>query len=373
MSNPPLSDLLVVSLEQAVAAPYCSRLLAEGGARVIKLERPEGDFARAYDSAIHGQSAYFVWLNSGKESVVVDLTVAADCALLRGMLKQADVFVQNLKPGAVDRLGFGYAAVHALNPRLVMCSISGYGSSGPYADMKAYDALIQAETGLCSVTGSPGQPSKVGASICDISTGLSAYGEVLKALYAREKTGLGMHIELSLFEVLSEWMAVPLAILEYAGKMLGGTGMDHAQLAPYGAYAAADGPIFVVIQNQREWVQLCRDGLERPEMADDPRYRSNVLRVEHRDALRADMEAVFARYTQAEIAKKLNDVGVACGNINDIAGLQRHPALRRKEISAGGLPVSLIRRTGDLLDVPAVPALDEQGAALRAEFSAQRS
>ena len=369
MSTLPLSDLLVVSLEQAVAAPYCTRLLAEGGARIIKLERPEGDFARAYDTAIHGQSAYFVWLNSGKESIAVDLTQPADAALLHSMLARADVFVQNLKPGAVDRLGFGFAAVNALNPRLVMCSISGYGSTGPYADMKAYDALIQAETGLCSVTGTAGSPSKVGASICDISTGLSAYGEILKALYARGKTDLGTHIELSLFEVLSEWMAVPLAILEYTGKMLSGTGMDHAQLAPYGAYATADGPIFVVIQNNREWAQLCKDGLGRPDMTDDPRYRTNVARVENRDALRADMEAVFARYSQAELADKLNRAGIACGSINDIAGLQKHPALRRKEISADGHAVSLIRRTGDLLNSAKVPALDEQGAALRVEFS----
>lgn len=371
MSTQALSDLLVVSLEQAVAAPYCTRLLAEGGARIIKLERPEGDFARAYDTAIHGQSAYFVWLNSGKESLAVDLTKAADAALLRAMLARADVFVQNLKPGSVDRLGFGFDAVHALNPRLVMCSISGYGATGPYADMKAYDALIQAETGLCSVTGAPGQPSKVGASICDISTGLSAYGEVLKALYARHTTGLGTHIELSLFEVLSEWMAVPLAILEYTGKMLSGTGMDHAQLAPYGAYAAADGPIFVVIQNHREWLQLCRDGLGRPDMADDPRYKNNVLRVEHRDELRADMEAAFAHYTQAELAQKLNQAGIACGSINDIRGLQKHPALRRKEIIANGKTVSLIRRTGDLLDSAAVPAIDAQGTAIRAEFAAR--
>ena len=370
MPASPLSELLVVSLEQAVAAPYCSRLLAEGGARVIKLERPEGDFARAYDTVIHGESAYFVWLNSAKESIAVDLTTPVDCALVSAMLKRADVFVQNLRPRAVDRLGFGYDAVRALNPRLVMCSISGYGASGPYADMKAYDALIQAETGLCSVTGPPGEPSKVGASICDISTGLSAYGEILKALLARMTSGVGCHLELSLFEVLAEWMAVPLAYLEYGGKLLGGTGMDHAQLAPYGAYAAADGPIFVVVQNQREWVQLCRDGLARPALADDPRYRTNVLRVEHRDALRADIEAVFSRYPRTELAARLNRAGIAFGNINDIRGLQRHPALRRKDVLAAGQPVSFVRRTGDSLTTPAsVPALDEHGSALRAEFA----
>jgi len=364
-----LNGILVVALEQAVAAPYCTRLLAEGGARVVKLERPEGDFARAYDGVIHGESAYFVWLNSGKESIAVDLTQAADRALVLRMLSQADVFIQNLRPGAVERLGLGFAALHALNPALVMCSISGYGTQGPYADMKAYDALIQAETGLCSVTGPPGQPSKVGASICDIATGLSAYGEILKALFARQAGAAGSHVELSLFEVLSEWLAVPLAYLEYAGKLLGGTGMDHAQLAPYGAYAAADGPIFLVIQNQREWVQFCRDGLGRAELAEDPRYRTNVLRVEHRDDLRADIEAVFTRYAQAELALKLNAAGIACGSINDLAGLRRHPALQRKTVVSSGHQVSLVRRTGDGLRAAAVPAIDQHGAALRAEFA----
>lgn len=370
MSENALTGLLVVSLEQAVAAPYCSRLLAEGGARVIKLERPEGDFARAYDQALAGESAYFVWLNSGKESLVVDLALAADKALLLRILARADIFVQNLRPGAVDRLGFGYEPLRAHNPRLVMCSISGYGRSGPYADMKAYDALIQAETGLCSVTGPPGQPSKVGASICDIATGLTAYGEILKALYARERHGTGAHIDVSLFGVMAEWMAVPLAYLEYAGKLLGGTGMDHAQLAPYGAYACADGQIFVVVQNQREWAQLCRDGLGRPDMVDDARYCTNVARVEHRVALRADMEAAFAPYKLQDLALKLNAAGIACGSINDIGGLQRHPALERKQVSVAGQTVSLVRRTGDLsTDAPAVPKLGASSTALRREFA----
>ncbi len=370
VSTGALDGLLVVSLEQAVAAPYCTRLLAEGGARVLKLERPEGDFARAYDQALAGESAYFVWLNSGKESLVVDLSLAEDKALLMRILARADIFVQNLRPGAVDRLGFGYQQLHAHNPRLIMCSISGYGRSGSYADMKAYDALIQAETGLCSVTGPPGQPSKVGASICDISTGLTAYGEILKALYARERSAGGTHIDVSLFGVMAEWMAVPLAYLEYAGKLLGGTGMDHAQLAPYGAYACADGRIFVVVQNQREWAQLCRDGLGRPEMVEDPRYATNITRVEHRDALRADMEAVFAAYPMQALALKLNAAGIACGSINDIRGLQQHPALERKQVSVAGQTISLVRRTGDTFDgAPAVPALNAHGEMLRREFA----
>lgn len=372
MSKPALDGLLVVALEQAVAAPYCSRLLAEGGARVIKLERPDGDFARAYDTVIAGDSAYFVWLNSGKESLAVDLTTTADADLLRRLLARADVFVQNLKPGAVERLGFGYARVRELNPGLIMCSISGYGARGEYARMKAYDALIQAETGLCSVTGPPGQPSKVGASICDISTGLSAYGEILKALIARARDGVGSHVELSLFEVLAEWMAVPLACYEYAGKLPGGTGLDHGQIAPYGAYRAADGLIFIVVQNQREWLQLCRDGLGRPELADDPRYRTNVLRVEHREALRADIEAVFTAQPRAALARRLETAGIACGSINTVADLARHPALVRKQVVSSGHPVSLVRRVGEPPAAPAaaVPALDQHGAAIRAEFAA---
>ncbi len=365
----PLDNLLVVSLEQAVAAPYCSRLFAESGARVIKLERPEGDFARAYDSVINGVSAYFVWLNSGKESLVVDLRRDEDKQLLERLLARADVFIQNLRPGAVERLGFGYDALAALNPALVMCSISGYGSSGEYADMKAYDALIQAETGLCSVTGQPGQPAKVGASIVDISTGLTAFGEILKALLARGRDGRGRLVEVSLFEVMSEWMAVPLAYYEHGGKLLAGTGMDHGQIAPYGAFATADGPIFIVVQNQREWAQLCRDGLQRPEMVDDERYRTNAARMQHRDALRADIEQALQPFTRAEAASRLTRAGIACGSINDVSDLGRHPALKRKEVVAAGAAAGLVRRVGDTLDGAEVPALDQHGAAIRAEFS----
>ncbi len=364
-----LEGLLVVSLEQAVAAPYCSRLFAESGARVIKLERPEGDFARAYDSIIHGESGYFVWLNSGKESLSVDLRREDDCALLRNMLARADVFIENLKPGSLARLGFGYDAVRALNERIVMCSISGYGTTGSYAQMKAYDALIQAETGLCSVTGTPGHPSKVGASICDIATGLTAYGEILKALYERHESGRGTYVECSLFETLSEWMAVPLAYYEYGGKLLQGTGMDHNVLAPYGAFEAADGLVFIVIQNHREWVRLCGNVLGQPALAEDPRFSTNSARIENIDALRTEINAVFGRYSRKQLFGMLDDAEIAFGNINNVKDLGRHPALVRKEVQVGNDTVSLIKRTGDQSPAPArVPALDEHGAALRAEF-----
>jgi crotonobetainyl-CoA:carnitine CoA-transferase CaiB-like acyl-CoA transferase len=237
--------------------------------------------------------------------------------------------------------------------------------------MKAYDALIQAESGLCSVTGPPGQPSKVGASVCDIATGLSAYGEILRALLARGASGRGRHVTLSLFEVMAEWMAVPLAYYEHAGKLLGGTGLDHAQIAPYGAYACADGLIFIVVQNQREWVQLCRDGLGQPELADDPRYRDNMRRVENRAALGAAIEAVFSRYPRVELARRLEAAGIACGRINDVADLARHPALVRTQVTSAGQRVSFPRRVGDsAADARAVPALDQHGAAVRAEFGA---
>lgn len=369
MSEPALDGLLVVSLEQAVAGPYCSRLLAEAGARVIKLERPEGDFARAYDKVIKGDSAYWVWLNGGKESIVVDLKTGADQILLRNLLKRADVFIQNLRPGAVDRLGFGYAAIHEMNPDLVMCSISGYGQSGKYEEMKAYDTLIQAETGLCSVTGPPGLPCKVGTSIVDISTGLTAYGEILKALIKRGRDGHGAHVDLSLFEVMSEWMAVPLSYYEYGDKLLHGTGLDHAQIAPCSAYETADGPIIIVIQNEREWTQLCRDVLEAPELAEDDRYKENILRVENKDALRVDIEAYFKRFSRAEMADKLQRGGIAFGNLNDVSDLQRHPALKRKTIETSGNEVSLVRRVGDATESPArVPDLNEHGPAIRTEF-----
>lgn len=364
-----LENLLVVSLEQAVAGPYCSRVFAEGGARVIKLERPEGDFARAYDTVIDGKSAYFVWLNSGKESVAVDLGDAADKALLENILKQADVFIQNLRPGAVERLGFGFSELQRINPQLIMCSISGYGSTGEYAHMKAYDALIQAETGLCSVTGPPGEPSKVGASIVDISTGLTAYGEIMKALYARSNGAPGIHIEVPMFGVLAEWLAVPLTYYEYGDVLLGGTGIDHSQIAPYGAFATPDGPIFVVVQNQREWRRLCEEGLGKPEMADDERYKTNQQRIQNVDALRSDMEAVFSGVPRAETARRLLAAGIACGNINNLRDLSTHPALQRKQVDVHGTPISLARRVGDTLDNAPVPTLDQHGTDIRREFS----
>jgi itaconate CoA-transferase len=364
-----LDGLLVISLEQAVAAPYCSRLLRESGARVIKLERPEGDFARKYDDILGGDSAYFVWLNSGKESVTVDLKNKEDVKLLKNLINKADVFIQNLRPGAVERLGFGYETVQKLNPNIVMCSITGYGSKGSYSNMKAYDALIQAETGLCSVTGPPGEPSKVGASIVDIATGLTAYGEILKKLIKRGTRSVGgSHIELSLFEVLSEWLSVPLAYYEYANKLLQGTGMDHGQICPYGSYDTNDGQIFIVVQNHAEWIRLCEQVLDKPALISDPLYDSNMKRVENRAALKLEIEAIFKLSSREQLMSSLLNAGVACGSINTLEDLSQHSALRRKNVSSSGNDFSLIRRVGDSNLNLEVPSLGAQSNSVRKEF-----
>src|SRR5919199_5072025 len=275
-----LDGILVVALEQAVAAPLCTCRLADAGARVIKIERPEGDFARGYDRAARGQSSYFVWLNRGKESLVLDIKQAADKALLERILQRADVFVQNLAPGAAARAGFDPDELRRRHERLVTCSISGYGESGPYRDMKAYDLLIQAETGLASVTGPPEAPGRVGVSVSDIAAGLNAYAMVLEALLQRERTGEGASLAVSLFDATAEWMAVPLLHFDYGGKAPSRVGLAHPSIAPYGAFAASDGKEIVVsIQNEREWVRFCAEILRAPELAADPRFSDNNKRV----------------------------------------------------------------------------------------------
>lgn len=370
MQKLPFKDLLVVSLEQAVAAPYASCLLAEGGARVIKIERAEGDFARDYDTVVLGESAYFVWLNAGKESIQLDLRTERDKALLVSMLAGADVFIQNLKPGAAERLGFGWQVNHEINPRLIMCSISGYGSTGDYAQMKAYDALIQAESGLCSVTGPPHTPSRVGISVCDIAAGLTAYSEILKALLQRHQSDSGDHVQVPLFEVMAEWMSVPMAYYKYGGRVLTGTGIDHAQIAPYGAFATKDGQIFVAVQNDREWVELCTEVLQREDLVRHELFSDNQQRVRNIDALRTELEAVFTRYESLELARTLHAHGIANGRINTVDKVWEHPQLRTKTIESGGNRSTWVRRVGDDGSiVRKVPALGEHSDALRREFS----
>ncbi len=337
----PLEGLLVVAVEQAVAAPFCTGRLADAGARVIKIERPEGDFARGYDELASGQSSYFVWLNRGKESLILDLRADADRATMQELLGRADIFVQTLKPGAMDRLGFGPASLRAERPELITCSISGYGEQGPLAQRKAYDLLIQAEAGLCSITGGPESPSRVGISLVDIATGATAHAAILEALIARSQTGTGAEISISMFDVMADWLAVPL-LQELGGRTPQRVGLAHPSIAPYGAFTAGDGSMFLIsIQSEREWALLCRDFLEQPELIEDPRFHSNVARVEHRAATDALLAEAFARHDHDSAQAALAHADIAFATVNDMAGLARHPHLRMVEIDTPGGPVRI--------------------------------
>ncbi|MBA2934826.1 CoA transferase [Sphingomonas sp. CGMCC 1.13654] len=370
-----LDGLLVVSLEQAVAAPFCTMRLADAGARVIKIERAEGDFARGYDHVAHGESSYFVWLNRGKESLVADMKDAGDAALVRRIVAQADVFVQNLAPGAAQRLGFGSADLRAAHPRLVTCDISGYGEAGPYRDMKAYDLLIQCEAGLAEITGTPDAPGRVGVSAADICCGMNAHAGVLEALLAREVTGRGSGIAVSLFDGLADWMTVPLLHQDYGGRAPKRVGINHASIAPYGAYATGDGRQTVLaVQNEREWAAFCAHVLQQPGLAHDPRFASNAQRCAHREALQVAIEGVLADLDSENLARRLNAAKIAFGRLNDVAGLSRHPQLRRIEVATPGGPVAMPASPIQVEDgrpTPPrpVPATGAHDAAIRKEFA----
>lgn len=368
-----LDGILVVALEQAVAAPLASARLAEAGARVIKIERSEGDFARGYDAVVQGDSAYFVWLNRGKESLVLDIKQPDDAALLARLLDRADVFIQNLAPGAAARAGFGAAELRARNPRLICCDISGYGSTGPGKDMKAYDLLIQCEAGLASITGTPDAPGRVGVSAADIACGMNAHAAILEALLARERSGQGAALEISLFDSIAEWMAVPLLHHDYGGKAPARVGLNHPSIAPYGAFACADGEVVIAVQNEREWQRLCATVLEQSEMASDPRFGSNALRVSNRPALEQAITAVLSGLTRAEAIARLEKAWIAYASVNDVAGLSRHSQLRRVTAQAPHGPVELPASPAIGLDrseaIPAVPALGAQSQAIRSEFA----
>ncbi|MGF1651205.1 MAG: CaiB/BaiF CoA transferase family protein [Hyphomicrobiaceae bacterium] len=328
----PLEGLLVVALEQAVAAPMCSRRLADAGARVIKLERPEGDFARGYDDVAHGQSSYFVWLNRGKESVVVDLGLAEDRRLFEALISRADVFIQNLKPGAIGRLGYPIAELCALNPRLVACSISGYGESGPYADRKAYDLLIQAESGLASVTGGPEAPSRIGVSVVDVGTGMTAYEAILEALFARERTGLGADLRVSMFDAMAEWMAVPMMHARYrdAPKRIG---LRHPSVAPYGVFTCADGsPILIAIQNEREWRRFAADVLARPDLTEHPKFVNNIARIAHRAETDEEVQRSLAAIDTPDLLERLARHEIAFGLVSSVEAALAHPCLREVNV-----------------------------------------
>ncbi len=368
----PLDGILVVSLEQAVAAPLCSCRLADAGARVVKIERPEGDFARYYDRAAKGQSAHFVWLNRGKESIALDIKAPEDKALLARMIARADVFIQNLAPGAAARAGFDPAALRRAHPRLIVCSISGYGETGPYRDMKSYDLLIQAETGLASITGSPEAPGRVGVPVSDIAAGLNAYAAILEALYARERRGEGATLEISLFHATAEWLAV--ALMQQAdGRPPRRVGVHHPSIAPYGAFTAGDGKSIVIsIQNEREWQRFCAEILGDAALAHDPRFADGPRRVANRPALEALVAAAFKREPRTAMAARLKAAGIAFGNLNTLEDFARHPALALfetpTESGAVAVPVPPGRRRSDMAD-RRVPRLDEHGPALRREFA----
>ncbi len=371
----PLEGVLVVSVEQAVAAPQCTCRLADAGARVIKVERPEGDFARRYDGLVHGESAYFVWLNRGKQSVVLDLARPDDKALLEAMLAKADVFVQNLKPGALARLGFPFERLRHDYPRLICCSISGYGESGPYAQRKAYDMLIQAESGLASITGGPEAPARAGVSVVDIAAGMNAYEAILETLLARNRTGEGAVIAISMFDAMADWMAVPLLQHE-GGDTPKRIGLAHTSISPYGAFKTRDGAdVLISIQNDREWRILAEHVLDDRALAANPNFATNVERMKRRVETDGRVAAAFASMDVAPLVEKLARNDIAFGRINDLDLLARHPHLRRIAIDTPTGPASMPAPTavhdGTMRRYGAVPALGEHTELVRREFSAK--
>jgi itaconate CoA-transferase len=324
----PFSGVRVVALEQAVAAPFCSRQLADMGADVIKIEKPGGgDPARAYDNAIRGQSAYFAWLNRGKRSVVLDLSKDDARAVLARLLERADIFIQNLAPAAIERLGYDYETLAPLHPRLIWCGISGYGRDGPRRDSKAYDMLVQAESGVVSLTGSPNAPAKVGISIADISAGLYAYSSILTALIQRTQTGVGERIDISMLECLTEWVSPPLYVWQGTGTVPARVGVRHNMIVPYGAYACADGQVMFAIQNAAEWRRFCDVVMRQPGLIDDGRFNTNPNRLTNREALETLIETRFRSYSRAQVSEWLTAADIATGNVNDVPAVAEHPQL----------------------------------------------
>ncbi|QWB21596.1 MULTISPECIES: CaiB/BaiF CoA-transferase family protein [Streptomyces] len=374
----PLSGVTVVSVEQAVAAPYATRQLADLGARVIKVERPGGgDFARRYDTTVHGHSSYFVWLNRSKESLTLDLKAPRGREILHDLLDGADVFVQNLAPGAAARLGLDAETVMSHRPGLIPCTISGYGTTGPWADRKAYDLLVQCQTGLVSLTGTPEGTARTGISVADIAAGMYAYSGVLTALYTRATTGEAHPVEVSLFEALAEWMGQPAYYTRHGGIQPPRLGTQHATIAPYGTYPAADGKeVLFSIQNEREWAALCAEFLGRPELVDDPRFATASDRVAHREELNTVVAGRIARSGSDEILKDLERIGIACAGVNDVAAFLDHPVLagrgRWTEVAVPGATVEALLPPADLAGVPArmdpVPAVGEHTGAILTEL-----
>jgi len=369
-----LAGILVVSLEQAVAAPLATSRLADAGARVIKVERPEGDFARGYDRLVHGESAYFVWINRGKESVCLDLRQADDLDLLKAMIAQADVFVQNLAPGAATRLGVGPDAMRAEHRGLIYVSISGYGEEGPYREQKAYDMLIQGESGLLAVNGTPDGSARVGISVCDIAAGETAFSAVLQALIARGPTGEGRTIEVSLFHTMADWMNVPYLQTRYSGKAPARVGLRHPSIAPYGAFACADArQVLLSVQSDREWVIFAEKVLGQPHLGTDSRYAQNVGRVAYMAEIEALIAPVFAGLTREEAIDLLTKAGIACGRLSTMEDMRSHPQASHITVDSPSGPVEMmgrgVRHGVEVAQFGPVPALGQDTKAIRAEFS----
>jgi len=374
----PLDGIKVVTLEHAIAAPFCTRQLADLGARVIKIERPGvGDFARGYDERVHGLSSHFVWTNRSKESLALDLKQPAALEILDALVADADVLVQNLAPGAADRLGLGYDRLSEKYPKLIVCDISGYGADGPYRDKKAYDLLIQSESGFLSITGSPGAPAKAGCSIADIAAGMYAYSNILSALLLRGRTGRGCRIDVSMLESMVEWMGYPLyyAIDGQAPPALSGSA--HATIYPYGPFPAGDGKtVMLGLQNEREWTLFCEQVLLQPELATDERFASNSKRTSAREALRKVIVTAFARLTAAQVIERLDHAGIANAQMNTLADVWAHPQLEARErwhevgTSAGTVPALLPPGLPTDFDprMDPVPALGEHTDAILREL-----
>ncbi len=359
----PLEGVTVIAVEQAVAAPFCTSRLADAGATVIKVERPEGDFARGYDAAAKGQSSYFVWLNRGKKSVVIDLATDDGRRMLEALIAGADVLVQNLKPGAMDKLGFSLERLHRDYPALITCTITGYGDEGPYAHRKAYDLLIQAESGLASITGGPEGASRVGVSIVDIATGAAAQAAVLEALIGRARTGKGADIRVSMFDVMADWLTVPLLNAE-AGNPPMRLGLAHPSIAPYGVFRSKDGKdILISIQSEREWKKLCAEVLGAPQLPDDPRFANMVERVRNRALTDKAVGDVFASLTRDTLLDRLAKADIAFAEVNTMAELTTHPHLRRVSVDTPAGAISYPAPGAQFVDAPrhygAVPAIGE--------------
>ena len=367
-----LEGITVISVEQAVAGPYCGMLLADAGARVIKIERPGGDFARIYDRWAEGESAIFIWLNRGKESICLDIKSDEDMALLQNMAAKADVLLSNLAPGAMERYGLIGAQLRKANPGLITCMLSGYGRDGKAGRKKAYDFLVQAESGVVAVTGTPEEPVRVGISMTDLSTGLTAFSAILRALHQRHRTGKGVDLEVNMFDVMTDWMNMALLGYRYSDVAPQRYGLTHGFVAPYGAYQSKDGrQVMLSIQNDREWSDFCLQVLRQPDLVGDPRYKHNPERYKNRVALAEIINAAFAAYDKDDIIEMLEDTRIACASLNSVAEVSKHEFLQNRTVQMGDKIIDIadlpVRRAAG--SVTCAPVLDEHGAMIRKEFS----